>query len=376
MCLFVFFFKQKTAYEMRISDWSSDVCSSNLLAALFLSLTFVPAAVALLLRGKIDEKENAIVRGAKRLYGPVLETALRLRVAFAAGAVLFVVLCGWLATRMGSEFIPNLDEGDLAVQALRIPGTSLTQSLEMQFQIERSVKQIPEVKTYFSRVGTAEVATDPMPPNISDGYVMLKDKKDWPDPEKPKAEVVADIEQALASVPGSAYEISQPIQLRFNELISGVRSDLGIKVYGDNLDELLKAGNAIAKVLNGIPGAEGVKVEQVAGLPVLSIEPNRAALYRYGLNISDLQDVLSAATGGEEAGQLFDGDQRFSLVVRLPETQRNDLGSLERLPIMLPTGGFVPLGAVATLKIAPGPNQRSEERGVGKACVSPCRSRG
>jgi cobalt-zinc-cadmium resistance protein CzcA len=341
-----------------------------LLAALFLSLTFVPAAVALLLRGKIDEKENAIVRGAKRLYGPVLETALRLRVAFAAGAVLFVVLCGWLATRMGSEFIPNLDEGDLAVQALRIPGTSLTQSLEMQFQIERSVKQIPEVKTYFSRVGTAEVATDPMPPNISDGYVMLKDKKDWPDPEKPKAEVVADIEQALASVPGSAYEISQPIQLRFNELISGVRSDLGIKVYGDNLDELLKAGNAIAKVLNGIPGAEGVKVEQVAGLPVLSIEPNRAALYRYGLNISDVQDVLSAATGGEEAGQLFDGDQRFSLVVRLPETQRNDLGALERLPIMLPTGGFVPLGEVATLKIAPGPNQISRENGKRRLVVS------
>src|SRR3546814_2963312 len=168
-----------------------------LLAALFLSLTFVPAAVALLLRGKIDEKENAIVRGANRLYGPVLESALRLRVAFAAGAVLFVVLSVWLATRMGSEFIPNLDEGDLAVQALRIPGTSLTQSLEMQFQIERSVRQIPEVKTYFSRVGTAEVATDPMPTNISDGYVMLQDKKDWPDPEKPKAEVVADIEQAL-----------------------------------------------------------------------------------------------------------------------------------------------------------------------------------
>ncbi|MBK7519565.1 MAG: CusA/CzcA family heavy metal efflux RND transporter [Gammaproteobacteria bacterium] len=341
-----------------------------LLAALVLSLTFVPAAVALFMSGRIEEKDNFIVRHAKRLYTPVLDAALRLRVPFLAGAILFVMFCGWMATRLGSEFIPSLDEGDLAVQALRIPGTSLTQSLEMQFQLERALREIPEVKTYFSRVGTAEVATDPMPPNISDGYVMLKDRKDWPNPDKSKAEVAEEIEKRLEAVPGNAFEISQPIQLRFNELISGVRSDLGIKVYGDDLDQLLKAGNAIAKLLNTIPGAEGVKVEQVAGLPVLSVEPIRAALYRYGLNVTDVQDVLAAAAGGEEAGQLFEGDQRFALVVRLPEHLRSDLVALEQLPIALPQGGYVPLGEVASLKLAPGPNQISRENGKRRLVVS------
>ncbi|MDX2300465.1 MAG: CusA/CzcA family heavy metal efflux RND transporter [Xanthomonadaceae bacterium] len=353
-----------------------------LLAALVLSLTFVPAAVALFLRGKIKEKDNLIVRNAKRVYAPVLETALRWRSVFIVAAVVFVVGCGWLASRMGSEFIPSLDEGDLAVQALRIPGTSLTQSLEMQFQLERAVMDMPEVKTYFSRLGTAEVATDPMPPNISDGYIMLKDRKDWPDPDKTKTELAEEIEKRLEGIPGNAFEISQPIQLRFNELISGVRSDLGIKVYGDDLDQLLTTGNAIAKVLNTISGAEGVKVEQVAGLPVLSVEPNRAALYRYGLNVTDVQDVLAAAAGGEEAGQLFEGDQRFALVVRLPEHLRGDLAALERLPIPLPesensTAGsapgamaFVPLGEIASLKLAPGPNQISRENGKRRLVVS------
>lgn len=341
-----------------------------LIAALILSLTFVPAAVALLLTRKIDEKDNLIVRTAKNVYAPVLETALRLRVIFVAGAVVFVLICGFIASRMGSEFIPQLDEGDLAVQALRIPGTSLTQSLDMQFQLEKAVMEVPEVKTYFSRVGTAEVATDPMPPSISDGYVMLKDKKDWPDPNKSKADVAAEIEKRLESLPGNAFEISQPIQLRFNELISGVRSDLGIKIYGDDLGQLLATGNAIAAVLNAVPGAEGVKVEQVAGLPVLSIEPNRAALYRLGLNISDVQDVLAAATGGEEAGQIFEGDRRFALVVRLPEDMRSDLRTLERLPVPLAQGGFVPLGEVASLKIAPGPNQISRENGKRRLVVS------
>jgi cobalt-zinc-cadmium resistance protein CzcA len=345
-----------------------------LVSALVLSLTFVPAAVALFLTGKIAEKDNLIVRGAKRAYTPVLEWALRLRLPILGGAAVFVLACGWLATRLGSEFIPNLYEGDLAVQALRIPGTSLSQSLEMQFQIERAVKELPEVKTFFSRVGTAEVATDPMPPNISDGYVMLKDPKTWPDPDKTREQLSAEIEEKLEALPGNAYEISQPIQLRFNELISGVRSDVGIKVFGDDLGQLLKSGNAIAAVLNSIPGAEGVKVEQVAGLPVLSVEPNRTALYRYGLNVADVQDVLAAATGGEEAGQLFEGDQRFALVVRLPEHLRSDLDSLERLPVLLSerdgTRGYVPLGEVAKLNLAPGPNQISRENGKRRLVVS------
>ena len=254
-------------------------------------------------------------------YAPVLAASLRWRLPLLGGALAFVVFCGWLATRLGSEFIPNLNEGDLAVQALRIPGTSLTQSIEMQFQLERALADMPEVKTYFSRVGTAEVATDPMPPNISDGYVMLTDHESWPDPDKSRDDLVAEIEERLEAQPGNAFEISQPIELRFNELISGVRSDLGIKVYGDDLDQLLRTGNAIAAVLSRVPGAEGVKVEQVAGLPVLSVEPDRAAMYRYGLNVADLQHVLAAATGGEEAGQIFEGDRRFALVVQTAGTR-------------------------------------------------------
>ncbi len=346
-----------------------------LLAALVLSVTFIPAAVALLLRGKIEEQENFIVRGARRAYTPVLDAALRFRVPVLAAAIVFVVLCGWASSRLGSEFVPSLDEGDLAVQALRIPGTSLTQSLEMQFQLERALADVPEVKTYFSRVGTAEVATDPMPPNISDGYVMLKEREDWPDPDKPKAELVREIEAKLDAVPGNALELSQPIQLRFNELISGVRSNLGIKIYGDDLDQLLKSGNAIAAVLAGIQGSEGVKVEQVEGLPMLSVEPNRDALYRYGLNVSDVQQVLAAATGGKEAGQIFEGDQRFAIVVRLPEHMRSDVAALSRLPIPLAERGYVPLGEVATLEFAPGPNQISRENGKRRLVVS-CNVRG
>ncbi|MFP6791323.1 MAG: CusA/CzcA family heavy metal efflux RND transporter [Thalassolituus sp.] len=341
-----------------------------LLSALVLSLTFVPAAVALCLSGHIEEKDNLIVRNSKRLYAPVLAWVLKFRLLVLAAALVFVVLVSVMATRMGTEFIPNLDEGDIAIQALRIPGTSLTQSLDMQFQLEKAVLEIPEVKTYFSRVGTAEVASDPMGPNISDGYVMLKDHSEWPNPDKTKAQLLDEISAKLSLLPGNAYEISQPIQLRFNELISGVRSDLGIKIFGDDLQQLLKSGGEIAALLNGIEGAEGVKVEQVSGLPILSIEADRSALYRYGLNVADVQDVVAAATGGEEAGLIFEGDQRFSIVVRLAEHVRSDLSAIERLPIPLPNGGYVPLQEVASLTLAPGPNQISRENGKRRLVVS------
>lgn len=341
-----------------------------LLSALVLSLTFVPAAVALFMTGHIEEKDNAIVRYSKQIYAPVITWAIKFRVAVLSSALIFVALVSVLATRMGTEFIPNLDEGDIAIQALRIPGTSLSQSLEMQFQLEKAVLEIPEVKTYFSRVGTAEVASDPMGPNISDGYVMLKERSDWPDPTKTKAELLNDIGEQLALLPGNAFEISQPIQLRFNELISGVRSDVGIKVFGDDLTQLLKTGAEIATVLNGIDGADGVKVEQVSGLPILSVEADRAALYRYGLNVADVQAVLAAATGGEAAGLIFEGDRRFAIVVRLTEEIRGDVQALERLPIPLPEGGYVPLREVASLNLAPGPNQISRENGKRRLVVS------
>jgi cobalt-zinc-cadmium resistance protein CzcA len=341
-----------------------------LLSALVLSLTFVPAAVALLLSGHIEEKDNFIVHQSKRAYRPILAWVLRFRFMVLAAAVVLLVAIGGLASRMGSEFIPNLDEGDIAIQALRIPGTSLNQSLAMQFQLEKAVLEIPEVKTYFSRVGTAEVASDPMGPNISDGYVMLKDKQNWPNPDKPKAQLLEDIRQKLALIPGNAFEISQPIQLRFNELISGVRSDLGIKIYGDNLDQLLKSGGEIAAVLNTIDGAEDIKVEQLAGLPILSITANRSALYRYGLNVADVQHVIATATGGEDAGLVFEGDRRFNIVVRVSEQIRNNVQALERLPIPLTDGGYVPLNEVASLSLAPGPNQISRENGKRRLVVS------
>ncbi|WP_444993860.1 efflux RND transporter permease subunit [Aliikangiella sp. IMCC44359] len=341
-----------------------------LVSALILSLTFVPAAVALLLRGHIKEKDNFIVRNAKSLYAPFLEWALRFRISVLVIAALFVIATGFLATRMGTEFIPNLDEGDIAVQALRIPGTSLTQSLDMQFKIEKAVTELPEIENYFSRVGTAEVAADPMGPNISDGYVMLAERSQWPDPEKTKPQLLKEIQDKLKLVPGNAYEISQPIQMRVNELISGVRSDLGIKVYGDNLEQLLKSGNEIASIIAGVTGAEDIKVEQVSGLPILSVETDRKVLHRYGLNINDVQKIIATATGGEEAGLVFEGDRRYAIVVRLVESQRNDINALGRLPIPLPNDSYVPLREVATLKLVPGPNQISRENGKRRLVVS------
>lgn len=341
-----------------------------LIAALILSLSFVPAAVALVLTGPIREQDNKIVQGAKYCYGRVINQVINWRLGILSAALVLVVICGFIASRLGHEFMPNLDEGDIAVQALRTPGTSLSQSLQMQFQVEKAVLQVPEVKTFFSRVGTAEVASDPMGPNIADGYVMLKEPDDWPQPKRSKAQIIADIEEKLAQVPGNAYEISQPIQLRFNELISGVRSDLGIKIYGDDLEQLLALGNNIARVLNGIKGAQGVKVEQADGLPVLSVEAKPQALLRYGLNISDVQHTLAIATGGETAGQVFVGDQRFDIVVRLPEQLRTDLTALARLPIPLPDGAYVPLEEVAQLNTVPGLNQISRENGKRRLVVS------
>ncbi|QOJ31400.1 MAG: CusA/CzcA family heavy metal efflux RND transporter [Gammaproteobacteria bacterium] len=341
-----------------------------LVSALILSVTFVPAAVAFLFRGPVKEKHNIILSGARRGYEPLLRFALRARLAFVAGAVVLVVLCGLLASRMGSEFIPSLNEGDLSVQALRIPATGLTQSVEFQKQIETRLMQFPEVQTVFARTGTAEVATDPMPQNISDGYVMLKPQKEWPDPKKLKSTLSAEMEEALADLPGNAYEMSQPIQLRFNELISGVRSDFAVKIYGDDMDTLLATGNRLAGALRDVDGAADVKVEQVTGLPVLSVKPRLSALARYGIEPAIVQSVVATAIGGLQVGQIFEGDARYDIVIRLPERVRDDLHEIERLPIPLPSGGQVPLAELAELNISPGPNQVSREDGKRRLVVT------
>ncbi|MBI5321601.1 CusA/CzcA family heavy metal efflux RND transporter [Bradyrhizobium sp.] len=360
-----------------------------LLGASILSMTFVPAAVAMLVTGRVSEHENWFMRGARRIYVPLLSLSIQNRAFVAVVAAALIVISGFAASRMGGEFIPSLDEGDVALQALRIPGTSLTQSLEMQQMLEKRLLQLPEVKEAFARTGTAEVATDPMPPSISDGYVMLKPREEWPDPKKPKSALVKEIEEAAEQIPGSAYELSQPIQLRFNELISGVRSDVGVKIFGDDLGVLAQVAGQVQAVLQTIEGAADVKTEQVSGLPVLTVKLNRQALSRYGISVGDVQNLVEIAVGGKTAGLVFEGDRRFDLVVRLPEHLRLDVEAIRSLPIPLPplenqaktvratwTNSplaqirYAPLSELAQIDIAPGPNQISREDGKRRIVVS------
>ena len=346
-----------------------------LTAALILSLTFVPAAVALFVKGKISEKESPVMRGARALYAPALDLALRFRFAVIASAAALVVMTGFAAWRMGSEFIPNLDEGDIAMHALRIPGTSLSQAINMQTALEARLRQFAEVERVVSKIGTAEIATDPVPPSVADTFILLKDRKDWPDPRKPRAALVAEMQGAVDAIPGNRYEFTQPIQMRFNELISGVRADVAVKVYGDDLGELQSVAGQIESVIAATPGAQDVQSEQITGLPVLQIDPDRAALARFGLNVADLQDVLAASLGGASAGQIFEGDRRFDVVVRLPETLRQNVDEIGRLRIPLPDAedgvrGFVPLQEVAEVSLVVGPNQIGRENGKRRAVVT------
>ena len=341
-----------------------------LVSAMILSLTVVPAAVALFMNGDISEKESVIIVKSKRIYEPALKLAIKFRVAVVSGATLLVIFSVWLASTLGSEFIPQLNEGDIALHAMRIPGTGLEQAVEMQAILEQTIKEFPEVDKVFARIGTAEVATDPMPPNVADNFLILKPRNEWPNTRKTKAELVDEIESALGKLPGNNYEFTQPIQMRFNELISGVRADLGIKVFGDDLDQLVKTANEILSIVNSVEGAADGRVEQVTGLPTLSIRPKRVALGRYGVNVSDLQDWVSAAVGGESAGIMYEGDRRFELIVRLPETLRRDVNRLKYLPLPLPNGDYVPLEEVATLDIAPAPAQISRENGKRRVVIT------
>ncbi|HEY0891875.1 MAG TPA: CusA/CzcA family heavy metal efflux RND transporter [Cellvibrio sp.] len=335
-----------------------------LTAALILSLTFVPAAIALIMNGKIAEHENRFMQTAKKLYQPLLVGAFKQRSLVLGGSVVLVIFSIWLSTRLGSEFIPQLDEGDIALHALRIPGTGLDQAVGMQTLLEARIKQFPEVDKVFAKIGTADIATDPMPPSVADNYVIFKPRSEWPNPKREKADLVEAIETAVRELPGNNYEFTQPIQMRFNELISGVRSDLGIKVIGDDLEQLQTSAAEILEVLEKIPGAADARMEQVTGLPVLTVTPKRDQLAAYGLTVNELQDFVATAIAGESAGLIYEGDRRFELVVRLPEKLRNDLSVLERLPVPIKTEpGFVPLNEVASIELAPAPNQVSRENG-------------
>ncbi|QJI35576.1 CusA/CzcA family heavy metal efflux RND transporter [Pseudomonas sp. ADAK13] len=350
-----------------------------LLGAMILSVTFVPAAIALFVTGKVKEEENLVMRTARRVYAPVLDWVMTRRPLVFGLAVLTIVASGLVASRMGSEFIPSLSEGDFAQQALRVPGTSLTQSVHMQQQLEKTLMaEVPEIERVFARTGTAEIASDPMPPNISDSYVMLKPKDQWPDPKKSREAIIADIQRASAIVPGSVYELSQPIQLRFNELISGVRSDVAVKVFGDDMAVLNKTAGEIAETLQTLQGASEVKVEQTSGLPVLTINIDRDKAARFGLNVGDVQDTIAVAVGGRQAGTMYEGDRRFDMVVRLSDALRTDIEGLSRLLIPIPALannaagqlGFIALSEVASLDLVLGPNQISRENGKRLVIVS------
>ena len=344
-----------------------------LTAALILALTLVPAAIAQFVTGRLEEKENRVMSWLNRQYAPLLDATMKRGKLVIGGAVALVLLAGVGATRLGSEFIPNLDEGDIAMHALRIPGTSLSQAIKMQEALENRIRKFPEVERVFAKIGTADVATDPMPPSVADNFIMLKDRVQWPDPRKPRDQLIAELNKAVQQIPGNNYEFTQPVQMRMNELIAGVRSDVAVKLFGDDLDQLLESGGAVEEVVESIPGAEDVKIEQVTGLPVLAVTPKRDMLARYGINMSDVQDAVATATGGRAAGQVFEGDRRFDVVVRLPEELRTNVDALGSLPIPIGgdgAAGFVPLAQVADVELSVGPNQISRENGKRRAVIT------
>lgn len=343
-----------------------------LISAFILSLTFVPVMIALCVKGPFKEKENRVIEGARQLYRPLIKSTLKMPWLAISASLLVVIASFLLFNQLGEEFIPTLDEKDIAMHAIRIPSISLNQSTEMQLEIESALLQLPEVNYVFSKTGTAEMASDPMPPNVSDTFIILKPQKEWPHPEQSKEQLIQQIEKVVAQIPGNNYEFTQPIEMRFNELISGIRSDVAVKIYGEDFTLMQDLADDIAKVLKAIPGAADVKVTQISGLPVLDVKIDREAASRLGLNVSDALDVVAIAVGGGKAGQLFAGDRRFDLIVKLAESLRADPNNLKHLPIPLPIQQndrnqvhfpYVPLSEIATLKVTEGLNEIRRENG-------------
>jgi cobalt-zinc-cadmium resistance protein CzcA len=339
-----------------------------LLGALLFSVTFVPAAVAILVSGKVAEQDSWLMNKARVLYQPALELSLRRPRLLMALATLLVVASGIQAARLGTEFLPQLDEHDIALHALRIPGTGLQQSVDMQQLLESVIRELPEIKHVFSKIGTAEVATDPMPPNVADTILILKPRTDWPNPDKSRESFIEELRQVVEAVPGNKYEFTQPIEMRFNELIAGVRTDVAIRIYGDDLATLAKLGEKANDLLAQVDGAVDVRAEQMTGLPMISVEPQRDHMALLGVTVADLQQTLQMAIAGVQTGLVYEGDKRFRLLVRLDESQRRDPRALAQIPIALPAAAspdisYVPLGQVATIRQIQGPNQINRESG-------------
>ncbi|MFT7245014.1 MAG: cobalt-zinc-cadmium resistance protein CzcA [Candidatus Azotimanducaceae bacterium] len=341
-----------------------------LLSAMFLSITFVPAAVAFFFNDSTIIKENALVKTTRRLYEPMLKIALGMPRSILLIAVVSAGLGGLAATRLGAEFIPNLDEGDIAMHALRIPGTSLSQAVSLQGELEKAIQQVPEVERVFAKIGTAEVATDAVPPSVADNFIILKPRDQWPNPDKPKIQVVSELESAVNRIPGNRYEFLQPIQMRFNELIAGVRAEVAISIFGDDFETLVSIGDDIESVVGGVPGVADLVVEQVTGLPLMEMIPDREALLRFGLSLHDVQEMVAAAIGGKVVGTLYEGDQRSDIVLRLAEPLRENSDAWGDLPVAIPSGGYVPLRELVQFELSEGFNQINRQNGKRRIMVT------
>ena len=359
-----------------------------LTGALILSITFIPAMIAQFASGEITDKENYLLGWFKKIYTPLLDYSLANRPVTITFATILVALSILLSTKMGTEFIPKLDEGDMAIHALRITGTSLSQAVSMQDAVEKKIKELPEVDYVFSKIGTADIASDPMPPSVADVFAIVKARNQWPNPRLAKSDFIHKLEKKLAQVPGNKYEITQPIQMRFNELIAGTRSDVAVKVFGDDIDSLISSAHEVEHALASIPGAADVRMEQVTGLPVLTLKLNLDRMARLGINVSDVQDAIEIAIGGKITGKVFEGDRRFDLIVRLPEDARKDIELLKKIPIPLSQNhshtnlstavisdsvdhfSYIPLGEVVTFEVLKGPNQISRENSKRRVVVT------
>ena len=339
-------------------------------AAMLLSITFVPAAVAMMFKGQVVEKENRAFDATKDLYGRLLRKAIAMRGAVVAAALVLLVVCAGLASRLGSEFVPNLDEGDIAMHALRIPGTSLSQAVALQETLEATIQTMPEVERVFAKIGTADVATDAVPPSVADNFIILKPRDQWPDPSKTKNQVVEELAALVEPVPGNRYEFLQPIQMRFNELLSGVRAELAIKIFGDDLSQLEALGGKIEGAIGSVDGIVDIQMEQTTGLSMLTLKPKLLALGQYGVELNTLQDQVATAMGGQGAGFFYEGDRRAEIVVRLPEDRRSDIDQLGSLPIQVSNGGYVPLKELVDIELTTGLNQVNRENGKRRVVVT------
>ncbi|RZN33866.1 CusA/CzcA family heavy metal efflux RND transporter [Bradyrhizobium sp. Leo121] len=340
-----------------------------LAAAFVLSLTFVPAAIAITISKPVREQENAIIRALKSVYAPLLSRTARAPLPAIGLALLLILGAGALFTRLGQEFTPTLDEKNIVMEVKRVPSTSLAQAQAMQLLIEQSVSKFPQVAFVFSRTGTPDLAADPMPPSASDTYIIVKPQSEWPDPSMSKDDLIKEIEAEASKLPGNKLGFSQPIEMRFNELIAGVREDLAVKVFGDDFAEMQRTAGSIANVLRRIEGAQNVKVEETTGLPFLEIRIDKAEIARRGLNLATVQDLIGTAIGGRVAGLVFEGDRRFQIVVRLNDALRSDVSTLENLPVPLPhanpnaPAASIPLRTLASFELTEGANQISRENG-------------